>query len=434
MHLGTGANEPRHDAFAAIRIGDFRLLITSNFLTSLAQAMLSVLIGWELYVRTGSALALGLVGLVQVVPNIVVALPAGQIVDQYDQKLIAVLATALHAAATVALTILSLTVGPLWMIYACLFVTGLARAFRSATRNAFLASVVPSDRFGNAVAWNSSANQVAAVVGPALGGLAIVVVNQTATVFAIAAGLLTASTIALIMTRPRALTRTTEKLSVGSMLAGLQFIWRTKVLMAAITLDMVGVLLGGATALLPIFAEDVLNVGASGLGLMRAAPAVGAVLTSLLIVRHGPFQKAGPTLLFAVVGFGIATIIFGFSRSLPLSLLALALLGSFDAISVVIRHVMQLAYTPDDMRGRVSSVHHLFVGMSNEFGEFESGLLAALIGATAAVVLGGVGTLLVVPVIALAWPEVRRLGRIEPIPDAPAALPPAPTLASPAPK
>jgi hypothetical protein len=213
----------------------------------------------------------------------------------------------------------------------------------------------------------------------------------------------------------------TEAVTLDSLFAGVRFIWRTKVLMAAITLDMVGVLLGGATALLPIFAEDVLNVGAPGLGLMRAAPAVGATLMSLVIVRHGPFQKAGPTLLLAVAGFGLATIIFGVSRSLPLSLVALAALGGFDAISMVIRHTMQLTYTPDDMRGRVSAIHHLFVGMSNEFGEFESGVLAALVGAATAVVLGGVGTLIVVPLIALAWPEVWRLRRIEATP------PPAPS-------
>lgn len=409
-------DNPPHDVYAAVRLPGFRLLITSNFLTSLAQAMLSVLIGWELYVRTGSALALGLVGLVQIVPNLVIALPAGQYVDRHDQKRIAVVATALHALAALALTILTATTGPLVLIYAGLFVTGIARAFRGATRSTLLASIVPQDRFANAAAWSSSANQTAAVIGPALGGVAIAIINQTATVFAIATGLLVVATLALGQTRPRAIARMTEQVTLDSLLAGVRFIWRTKVLLAAITLDMVGVLLGGATALLPIFAEDVLNVGAAGLGLMRAAPAVGAVLMSLVIVRHGPFQKAGPTLLLAVAGFGLATVLFGASRSLALSLLALALLGGFDAISMVIRHTMQLVYTPDEMRGRVSSIHHLFVGMSNEFGEFESGVAAAILGATTAVILGGVGALLVVPIIALAWPEVRRLGRIDALP------------------
>jgi MFS family permease len=417
-----------------MRLPDFRLLITANFLTSLAQAVLSVLIGWDLYERTGSALALGLVGLVQIIPNVVIALPAGQYVDRHDQKRIAVLSTALHMLATLALTILAATTGPLVLIYAALFVTGMARAFRSATRTALLAAIVPPARFGNAAAWSSSTNQTASVIGPALGGVAIALIANTATVFAGATVLLAVSTLALSRTHPRPIERMTEAVTLDSLFAGVRFIWRTKVLMAAITLDMVGVLLGGATALLPIFAEDVLQVGATGLGLMRAAPAVGAMLMSLLIVRRGPFLRAGPTLLLAVAGFGVATILFGVSRSLPLSLLALAALGGFDAISMVIRHTMQLTYTPDDMRGRVSAIHHLFVGMSNEFGEFESGVLAALVGAATAVVLGGVGTLIVVPLIALAWPEVWRLRRIEATPPPATSGSLATTTALPAPE
>ena len=187
---------------------------------------------------------------------------------------------------------------------------------------------------------------------------------------------------------------------------------RTPILLAAITLDMVAVLLGVATALLPIFAEEVLHVGASGLGLLRAAPAVGAVLMSVLLVRKGPFHRAGVTLLVAVAGFGVAMILFGASRTLGLSMAALGMAGACDVISMVIRHTMQLTYTPDAMRGRVSAVHHLFIGMSNEFGEFESGIMAAIFGATAAVVLGGIGTLVTVVVIAAAWPQVRNLREI----------------------
>jgi hypothetical protein len=204
-------------------------------------------------------------------------------------------------------------------------------------------------------------------------------------------------------------------MTVDSLLAGVRFIRKTKVLLAAITLDMVAVLLGGATALLPIFAEDVLHVGATGLGLMRAAPAAGAVLMSFALAHKGPFDHAGPSLLATVAAFGCATIAFGASRSIVLSLFALALLGAFDAISVVIRDTLELTFTPDHMRGRVGAIGYIFVGMSNEFGEFESGVAAALMGATAAVIVGGIGTLVVVPLIAFAWPEVRRLGRIVPV-------------------
>ncbi|MGI8403847.1 MAG: MFS transporter, partial [Thermomicrobiales bacterium] len=211
--------------------------------------------------------------------------------------------------------------------------------------------------------------------------------------------------------------RSNERVTKDSLLAGIRFIRSTKVLLAAITLDMVAVLLGGATALLPIFAEDVLHVGATGLGLMRAAPAAGAILMSFAIAHKGPFRRAGVSLLATVFAFGMATILFGISRSFGLSMVALALIGAFDAISMVIRDTMELTFTPDQMRGRVGAIHYIFIGMSNEFGEFESGVAAALLGATTAVVVGGIGTLLVVPIIALVWPQVRRMREIVPLPE-----------------
>jgi MFS family permease len=299
-----------------------------------------------------------------------------------------------------------------------LFVIGVGRAFRSPTQSALLAAIIPASRFSNAAAWSSSANQTASVIGPAAGGFGIALAGSASPVYALAAVMLAVASFGLTQLRPRPIERSTEKMSLDSLLAGIRFIRSTKVLFAAIVLDMVAVLLGGATALLPIFAEDVLHVGATGLGFLRAAPAVGAVLTSFAIAHHGPFKKAGPTLLLTVAGFGAATVLFGASRSLGLSLAALALIGGFDAISMVIRNTMQLTYTPDHMRGRVGAIHYIFVGMSNEFGEFESGVVAAVLGATTAVVVGGIGTLLVVPIIALAWPEVRRLGEIKP-PDIP---------------
>ena len=410
-----------HDAYASLRLPDFRLLIGANFLASLAQAILSVIVGWELYIRTHSALALGMVGLVQIVPNVVLSIPAGQYVDRHDQKRIAVFASSLNAFAALGLAILSAVDGPLVAIYASLFLIGVGRVFRSPTQSVLLASILPPERFANASAWSSSAGQLASVCGPAIGGLGVALFTDAAPVFAVAAGMLAISVVATSRLHPRPIERDGEKVTADSLMAGIRFIRNTKVLLAAITLDMVAVLLGGATALLPIFAEDVLHVGATGLGLMRAAPAAGAVLMSFAIAHRGPFAKAGPTLLATVAAFGVATILFGTSRSIVLSLGALALLGAFDAISVVIRDTLELTFTPDHMRGRVGAVGYIFVGMSNEFGEFESGLAAALFGATTAVILGGVGTLLVVPIIAVAWPEVRKLGRIAPA-DAPAPL------------
>jgi MFS family permease len=220
---------------------------------------------------------------------------------------------------------------------------------------------------------------------------------------------------ALAVLRPRPIERSTERISLDSLLSGLRFIRDTKVMFAGVMLDMVAVLLGGVNALLPIFAEDVLGVGSTGLGFLRAAPAVGAVLTSFAIAHRGPFQKAGPTLLLTVAGFGAATIVFGLSHSMALSLVALALTGAFDAISMVIRHTMTLTYTPDHMRGRVGAVNYVFIGMSNEFGDFFTGAVAALLGATTAVVFGGFGTLIVVPIFAYVWPQIRQLGEIRPL-------------------
>lgn len=379
----------------------------------MAQAVLSVTVGYELYQRTGSALALGLVGLAQIVPNVLFSIPAGQFVDQHDQKVVAVAAVTLNSVSAAFMALLTQVQGPIFLIYVCLFMIGIGRAFRSPTQSALLASIIPTRVFSNAAAWNSSSNQTATILGPAIGGFGIALFGEAWEIFAIAAGFMAVSALLLSQISRRPAKTAREKMTRDSLLAGIRFIASTKVLLAAITLDMVAVLLGGATALLPIFAEDVLDVGAAGLGLMRSAPAVGAVVTSLVIARKGPFEAAGRTLLAAVTGFGLATILFGFSRYLPLSLVALMLLGVFDSISVVIRNTLQLTLTPDSMRGRVGAVHYLFVGLSNEFGEFESGVMAALLGATAAVVVGGAGTLLVVPIIALLWPEVRRLRRIE---------------------
>ncbi|MFT4036983.1 MAG: MFS transporter [Thermomicrobiales bacterium] len=408
----TNSAPIKSDPWEAVRVPDFRLLLTGEFLRGFAHAMLSVLIGWELFQRTGSAVALGLVGLVQIVPNVLLALPIGHFADQHNPQRIAVTATAVDALAALALAGLAATHGPIPLFYVCLFMIGLCRTFISATETALLASVAPASLFSNAAAWGTSSWQTAAVLGPALGGLAIAAWNNTAIVFGIAAAMIAGGALLLGMMHPRKLEQHHEPLSREALFAGVHFLRKTPILLAAITLDMVAVLLGGATALLPIFAEEVLHVGASGLGLLRAAPAVGAVVMSVLLVRKGPFHRAGVTLLLAVAGFGVAMVLFGASRTLGLSMAALGMAGACDVISMVIRHTMQLTYTPDFMRGRVSAVHHLFIGMSNEFGEFESGIMAAIFGATTAVVIGGIGTLATVAIIAVVWPQVRNLQQI----------------------
>ena len=402
-----------YDAYQALRIRDFRFLISANFLNSLATTILSIVIGYELYQRTGSALALGMVGLVQITPNVVLSIPAGQLVDRFSQKRIAILALSLNSAAAMSLAILTWYTGPLALIYGGLFVFGVGRAFLMPTRSTLIASIVAGDGFGNAAAWSSSANQTAMVLGPAFGGGMVALLGSAAPVFGMASALMATAAFLMSQLRPKPITRTKEKITKESLFAGIRFIRSKSVLLAAITLDMVAVLLGGATALLPIIAEEVLHVDAAGLGMMRAAIALGAVVTSMAIAHRGAFRAAGPTLLLAVAGFGLATIVLGLSRSFVLSLGALAFLGIFDSISVVIRSTLQLTLTPDYMRGRVSAINFVFIGMSNEFGEFESGVMAALLGVTAAVIVGGVGTILVVPLIALAWPEIWRLREIK---------------------
>jgi MFS family permease len=403
----------RHDPYAALRFRDFRLLVAGTFLTVVAEQMLGVAVGWELYERTRAPLALGLIGLVQVLPVVLLALPAGHVADRFDRKWIVVGTTLLLALCALGLAALSFTSGSLVLIYTCLLGIGIARAFQSPATASLMSQVIPQEHYTNAVTWESGVWQASGILGPALGGLVIALQGRAGLAYAIVAGALLLVVLLMALIRPRPVARSEEELTLGSLFAGARFIWNTKLILAAITLDMFAVLLGGATALLPIFARDILQVGPTGLGWLRAAPAAGAVLAALSIAYLPPFKHAGRTLLLVVGGFGLATIAFGLSRSFALSLLMLGLLGAFDNISVVIRSTLLLTRTPDVMRGRVNAVHFVFIGISNELGAFESGVAALLLGTVGAVAAGGVGTVVVVALVALIWPEVRRLGRMD---------------------
>jgi MFS family permease len=400
------------DAYAAMRFHDFRLLVSGKFINVVGEQMLGIAIGWELYERTNSPLALGLVGFVQVLPVFLFALLAGHVADQFRPKSLITMAQAFLAAAALSLAYLSIIKGPLWLIYVCLFLMGTARAFLGPAVSALLPHTVKPEVFPNAATWSSGAWQLAVIFGPALGGLLIGWTHRAAVVYALA--VCTGATSLLLVWSIQAQVPRAERqaLTLRSIAAGTVFIRRTKVILAAITLDMFAVLLGGTTALLPIFAKDILRVGPSGLGWLRAAPSIGAVLVTVFVARRAPFERAGRALLWSVAGFGVATIIFGLSTWFPLSLLMLALLGGFDQVSVIIRGTLVLVQTPDELRGRVAAVHNIFVGTSNELGEFESGVAASLFGPVIAVAAGGIGTILVVILIAFAWPEVRRLGRL----------------------
>lgn len=403
------------DPYAALRFHDFRLLAAGRFLEALGEQMLGVAVGWELYERTHSPLALGIVGLVQVLPVIALALPAGHLADRFERKRIVLGTTVLLTLGAIGLTLLSHGHGPLPLFYASLLLIGIANAFGGPASSTLLPQTVPPEAFTNAATWSSSSWQIAAVVGPALSGIIIAVNRAAAPVYLIVALAYAAMVVMTVLIRSHQQSYSDEAPSLQSMLAGIGFIRHSEIILAALTLDLFAVLFGGAVTLLPIFADDYLHVGAAGLGFMRAAPSIGAVVMALTITYLPPFNHAGKTLLWAVGGFGVATIVFGISRSFLLSLAMLMLLGAFDNISVVIRSTLLLVRVPDELRGRISAVNNVFIGASNELGGFESGLTAALFSPIISIIGGGIGTILVVIAVALIWPEIRGLRHINSI-------------------
>jgi MFS family permease len=399
----------RHDPYEALRNQNFRLLITGRFITSFGNEMLSFAIGWELWLRTHQAFVLGMVGLVQVIPVILLSLPAGHVADQYNRKRIVLISEFFLALCVLGLGWLSYTQGSLYLIYALLLGIGIARAFNDPASSTLLPQTVPPHLFSNAATWSNSTWQLASITGPALAGLLIGFFNSVTFIYIFDALAAIVFCIFLLMIKGRELALAEKSATWDSLTQGFKFMRDTKVILASITLDMFAVLFGGAVALLPIYATDILKVGAQGLGILRAAPAAGALIMAFLIAHLPPMKNAGRNLYLAVTGFGLATIVFGLSRSFILSVAMLALIGGFDNISVVIRGTLLLTQTPDEMRGRISAVNSIFIGISNELGSFESGLAASLLGPIIAVVAGGIGTILVVMIVAKVWPEMGRL-------------------------
>jgi MFS family permease len=404
----------QHKPYAAFHYADFRLLLIGRFIASFGNQMLSFAIGWELWLRTHDPFALGLVGLVQVIPVILLSLPAGHVADQYNRKHIVFITQVLFSLCSLGLALLSFFQGPLILIYLCVLGIGIARSFNDPATSTLLPQTIPPNIFASAATWSSSSWQLASILGPALAGLIIALLNKAAVIyiFDAVAAIVFLVLVALIKGRP--LTLSPKTATLESLAEGLRFIHDTKVILAAITLDMFAVLFGGAVALLPIYATDILKVGPEGLGLMRAAPSIGALVMALILAYLPPFKNTGRTLLLAVAGFGLATIVFGFSTSFWISIAMLALLGGLDNISVVIRSTLILTLTPDEMRGRTSAVNSIFIGASNELGGFESGLTAALFGPVLSVIVGGIGTILVVLAVAKIWPEMGSLRTLNP--------------------
>ena len=404
----------KHDPYAALRVRDFRLFLGGHILSVLGVQMQNVAVGWQLYEKTHSAWPLAMVGLVQAAPMIGLALPAGQIADRFDRRKILMWATLVAILSSAGLALVSFQGGSVHLIYLCLLASGLARAFQGPARSALMPQLVPRPLFSNSVSWTISGFEMASMAGPALGGFLIDVFGGATKVYLLGAvgSLVYFTMLALITKRSFAVASQTTANTWRSFLAGFSYVWRTRLLFTTMSLDMFAVLLGGAVALLPIYAKDILQVGPTGLGWLQAAPSFGAVTMALLTAHLPPLKKAGKTLLWAVAGFGVATIVFGLSRSFWLSLVMLFLTGAFDNISVVIRHTLVQLLTPDEMRGRVSAVNGMFINASNEIGRFESGSTAALFGPILSVVGGGIGTLIVVAVVAIQSPQLRKYGSL----------------------
>jgi MFS family permease len=437
---------PRHDPYAAFRSRGFRFFTTGNLLSILGRQMLAVAVEWEIYRRTHSATALGLVGLVFAIPIVGFSLPAGHLADRISRKHIILVSQIFSAITSALLALVSwqhLAIPQLSILRACnhglstiagifekhdltfhfddasipliyllLFLGAIARTFSWAARSSFFPTLVPRDAFSNAVTWNNTIFQIGSVVGPALSGFVVlhrgfpivyVIDAITSTLFFL---------LALPIPRSKQVERKKES-TWRSLAAGARFVFSKKVILATITLDLFAVLLGGAVALLPIFADQILHCGPVGLGWMRAAPAVGAFAMALTVAHLPPMRQAGRALLWCVAGFGFATIVFGLSKALWLSLGMLFVAGALDSVSVIIRGSIVQLVTPDEMRGRVSAVNNIFIGTSNEFGALESGLTAALFGPVISVVGGGIGTIMVVIGAAWKWPDIRKIGALD---------------------
>lgn len=408
---------PKASPYLALQFPEFRTFLSLRFALVFARTMQFVVVEWEIYNLTKDPFALGMIGLMEVIPAVGMALFAGHYVDKVEKRNLLMkvilgfltISTGLFLLTWPVVTQHMQTSSIVWGIYALSFVGGIVRAFLGPTVFSLFSLVIPKNAYSNGATWSSGIWQMAAVIGPAVGGFTIGWIGVHPSLFIIAA-LALFSLLMLFRIKPKPIVNTGKKIPMGkSLKEGLQFVFKTKIVLGAISLDMFAVLFGGAVALLPIFAQDILKVGSTGFGFLRAAPAVGSLLT-MLTVTYFPLKKhAGWKLLAAVFGFGVSIIVFGVSDIYWISLIALFLSGATDGISVVIRETILQLKTPDHMRGRVSSVNSIFVGSSNELGAFESGLTARLFGTVRAVILGGSLTILTVIFTGALIPSLRKL-------------------------
>jgi MFS family permease len=397
----------------AFRYPSFRLYMTARFLATVSSEMQAVAVGWQIYALTGRPLDLGLVGLAQFLPGMLLFLAAGHTADRHSRRRILEICYTAFAACSAMLLALSLYgLSSVWPIYLVLLGNGVVRAFNGPATQAFLPQILPAEHFPNGVAWASSVGQGAMVAGPMLGGIIYGATGSPIPVYACAAGAYLTALFLISRVRIAVPPRPRGTASIGVLLEGLRYIWVNKIILGTISLDLFAVLLGGAVALLPVYAREVLRVGAFGLGVLRAGPGIGAVMMAAVVAHHPLRRRAGATMLWCVAGFGLFTIVFGLSRNIVLSMASLIAVGACDMVSVIIRHTLVQLGTPDEMRGRVSAVNMVFIGASNEVGQFESGVTAQWFGAVPAVLIGGVGTLVIVALWAWLFPALRRADRI----------------------
>ncbi|MBX3390159.1 MAG: MFS transporter [Phycisphaeraceae bacterium] len=415
-------SKAKHDPFAALRHPNYRLFAAGFVTSATGLQMMAMALAWEIYERAsaenflgpkGAALALGFIGLARALPVVIMALPAGYVIDSFDRKRVLFLTQSGFAIMAALLAFASFSTASLWLMFLLITLSGCVRSFNGPTRSSLLPDLVPEHDFPNAVTWNSGMFQVAAVAGPLIAGYIIYHVHHAWPVYAISAILCAVFALTTLGLRPISHhTAARGKMSLAGMLDGLSHLWKERTIFAAITLDLFAVLLGGATALLPIYASDILHVGAVGLGWLKAGPYIGAGVMALVLAWFPLIRRAGPAMLLSIAGFGFCTIIFGISTSFALSMTMLVLLGALDSISIVVRHVLVQLRTPRHLRGRVSAVNSVFIECSNELGAFESGLVARFFGPIISVVSGGLGTILVVAGVAWLIPEIRRLDKL----------------------
>jgi MFS family permease len=395
-----------------LRQPNVQLFIAARMATAFSIQMQNVAIGWYVYALTNNPLSLGYIGLAQFLPSILLVLAAGPAADRFDRRSIVVLSLAAQALASIALLPAIFGASPkVWPIYAIVCAVGAARTFSQPSLAALLPDIVSLADFPRAVAISTSSLRLAMIVGPAAGGLLLA--SNGVALFCLAAALNVVGALSIALVKARPARRAAEEASLDRLLAGFSYLRANRLILGAISLDLFAVLLGGVNALLPIFARDILSAGPTGLGLLRSGPAMGAVITGLILTRFPLRRKVGAVMLWSVAAYGLATIVFALSTALWLSIAAMTALGGLDMVSMVVRQTMVQLKTPEAMRGRVSAINFVFIGASNHLGDFESSVAAAFLGAVGGAIFGGVGTLAVVAVCAWRFPQLRRLDRLD---------------------